>query len=299
MKFFSLIIIELICGLLWLASGVGAKVFTPESELFGSQLDGSWEFGEVVKAEFAGEEAADLLFSLIDQEVLLNTSAEPHFLVQNSFRKEFALDQNQDVWLELIYQPWSQETEAGFDDPVIVVFLNNQVILKKSIAQICCKLQTEKLYLGSLSGAQTLTIFAGEMGDLLNPSGVILQSIKIFGQSMIVDQSIVIQEIPDVIKNGDDVGEKLNQPIKEPDVVAFDEARLAGQVLGAEDENSATQLSYWQERLKQLVDQSWFVWLVWLVLAGVIWLMIRDKNQSRIIDNRLSLKKLSISSSKK
>ncbi|MFH2118522.1 MAG: hypothetical protein ABII10_02205 [Candidatus Paceibacterota bacterium] len=286
MKRILLIITGLILGLWRLVPSVEAKVFTPESELFESELDGAWEFGEVAETEFAGEENSYLLFSLIDQEVLLNTSAEPSFLVENSLVEEFEIDRERDVWLELVYQPWSQETEAGFDDPVLVVFVNGVLVLKKSVAQICCKQQTEKIYLGVLSGKQSLAIFAGETGDLLKPSGVILQSVKVSGQSSVVANRVVGGEVENVVVNNNSPITELVKPTKEPDVVISEVNKpTEGQVLGAEDENSDGELSDWQKQLKELVHRGWFVWLAWVSLAGVIWLMIRNKDL-KVVKNK-------------
>jgi hypothetical protein len=277
--------------MLLLVSSAAAKVFTPGEELFNSELDGAWEFPDLVEKEFDGVENTELMFTLLDEEVSLNSSTKPQYLVQNQFSSEFNLEQARNVWLELTYQPWSQETELGFDDPVLVVFLNEQVVLRKSIFEICCQVQAEKIYLGSLDGEQRLTIFAGEMGDLLKPSGVILQKVRVFGQKLAgskseFDQTAIVRPslLADSFQgNGLATIAQFESSTDQPDTVIFGAGEPAGQVLGETDEALGSGL-IWQERLEQLVHQPWFVWLMWLVLAGLIWLVIRDKNQ-RVTDN--------------
>ena len=302
MKRILVILGWLICWLAIFSSNISAKIFTPESELFDSELDGAWEFGEVMQTEFVGTEHASLLFTLLNQEITLNSSAEAKYLVANQFSSKFTVDQTQDIWLELTYQPWSQETEIGFDDPVLVVFLNDQIVLKRNIFEICCQPQMEKIYLGSLTGEQTLFIFAGDTGDLLKPSGVILQTVKIFGQSLLIDDQIKIDKVTQTEEttqiSGSPTEIQWNKPISKPDLVITDVSESSnGQILGAEDKNSSSNSDEWQQQLKQLIQQPWLVWVMWPVLAGLIWLVVKDKN--RYVTDNVSFRFKNISNSKK
>ncbi|HEX9817896.1 MAG TPA: hypothetical protein VGA89_03345 [Patescibacteria group bacterium] len=268
----------------WLVGSVKAQEFTPTSKLYQSQLDGAWQFPQVVRLEYVGEENSSFLFSLLDQEVSLNSSAEPKFLVANNFSRQFAIKEAHHLWLALTYQPWSQETQLGFDDPVLVVFFNDRVVLKKSMAEICCQRQTEKVYLGLSGGEQTLSIFAGEMGDLQEPSGIILQIVEIYGQPQASSsQSNLITTGPETVVSGNgNVSGLVGEAEAETLII---EPAIAGQVLGVGNEQVVPDsLKPWQRQIKKLVENPWFIWLAWLIVAGLIWLVIRDK-KSRVTDN--------------
>ena len=248
-------------------------LFTPRTEVFHSELDGAWQFGTVV--ERIGPEVVTEVLVERTEPVELNTAGEPDFLVNNRF--EWPVESTgQPLWLEVEYQPWSQETERGFDEPVLVIFFDEELILKQNIDEICCDRQVKQVYLGIPSGQHQLSFFAGEMGDLRKPSGVVVEQLRLLGQSRSTNQ--VGSQIkpsstdPETIVTGNSQSSIQVSQLDPAAETIITEPLGEGQILGVEDNQTAqSTFGNWQIQLKNLLEKSWFIGIIWLMTALLIW----------------------------
>lgn len=208
---------------------VRAEVFIPSSALFGTDADGAWEFAEPenktipakndtwhqlfstdflhglpegVQVEGAHEFIADFDGVLLR----LNSMETPHYLVENSFSWTFVIPELQDVWLAMEYRLWSSETERGFDEPVAAFYVDDTLFHKEDITQFCpaesreeegtCQWNIAHFYIGRLEGEHTVSVFAGDTGDLQKPSGIDIWMMKINAQALEADEN-EYQELED------------------------------------------------------------------------------------------------------
>lgn len=248
--------------------------FTPSSPLYNSDPDGAWEFPETMaKSRTAGEL---IEFLKMEEKTGLNNSENPHYLVQNKFEWSFEVD-DKPLWLKMTWQPWSSETERGFDDPYLVVYLNQEVIFKEGIDN-CCQPQTKQWYLGELSGEQTIYIYAGEMGDLEKPSGVEIESLKLLTEREEIAPIETVTPTPTPVI--------ISQVAVQPSIVPIESTVIddtplsSGAVLGVKEESveeGVENVPNWRESLENIVFHPWFFWLTWaslfLLLAVVTFIV--------------------------
>lgn len=249
--------------------------FTPSSQLYNSPLDGAWQFGEVVSIE--EPITAKEVFLENNQQLYLNNSETPAYLVNNRYDYQFSIN-NSPSWLEITYQPWSSEELLGFDDPLFVIFLNEQLIFKQLLSD-CCQPQQQQIYLGKLVGNQQLNFFAGDMGDLEQPSGVVIDQFSILTalnssapksatskQTSLVDTQIeptsYHPQPTTVVSSNDPI---TNSP---------------GEVLGAVDDQPSMN-SNWLNQLRYLVNHPWSLPVMWLAVTVIVIFMlhIRDRKE--------------------
>ena len=271
-----------------------AALFTPSAEFFHSELDGAWQFGEVIERVGLDVETEALVEN--SELVELNNPDEPDFLVNNRF--DWLVEGNgRPSWLEMEYQPWSEETEPGFDEPTVVIFLDEELIFKRNIAEICCELQQATIYLGELVGEHRLSFLAGETGDLQKPSGVIVTAMKILVQKETAARKLEKVELnaaePETIVTGNSTPSIEVDRLDSAAETIITESPGDGQVLGTADaQEGQSQLSDWQLKLKTWLAEPWLIGLAWVMTVGLIWLVIRDKKPFVTPNVRLGLKNI-------
>jgi hypothetical protein len=277
--------------LLSAVSQVWARVFTPSTEPFFSDLDGAWEFAEAVKKTDEPSDIELISFYSLAKTIKLNGADLPNYLVRNVFEWQFVVDSEQPVWLEVDYQPWSNETEAGFDEPYLVVYLGHELIFKENILAACsiservdgvCDWRTKRLYLGRLSGEQTITLYAGETGDLQKPSGITLRSLTaLIEQKSITAASPTPTETQIGGTSATVVGQQDSQGLS--DQIVESNPGDSGQVLGASDEvvEQPNEQPAWKEQLKQIVFQPWFLVVSWLVFFGLFLVLSNNRKEEK------------------
>ena len=235
--------------------------FTPGVELYGSELDGAWVFGEVVGEE--RELSGGQEFLVNGEVVELNSADSPDYLVSNRYEWEFVGD-GRELWLSFSYQLWSEESELGFDEPVLVVFLDDLLIFKIGLER-CCELEGEEIYLGELSGKHRLSFFAGEMGDLEKPSGVVIEELKLLSK-----ESGLLREIsdePETVIVGADL-EKITVVLDDSPETVITGTGI-GEVLGARDEGGDEGVD-WRVKLWELMNKPHVLLSVWVVISILV-----------------------------
>jgi hypothetical protein len=206
-------------------------LFTPSAALHHLALDGAWQFGGVVERQADSDLETEVLEEL-NETVELNSVDSPDYLVNNRFDWPFVGKGS--AWLEFKYQAWSKETERGFDEPALVIFLGEELIFKKGIEEICCEERTERVYLGELTGDQRLSFFAGEMGDLAKPTILRITEVKVLKAKAVVPAQARISPTPTIeLKRGVAVNTPLSSNF-DPDQYSFTPHESSeGEVLGA------------------------------------------------------------------
>jgi hypothetical protein len=243
-----------------------AKIFTPNSDLYYSDLDGAWEFAKLV--EKSGPNGKLTEFLELNSEKTLNNSESPNYLVHNRFEWQFEAGDSKPVWLEMSWQPWSSETERGFDQPYLAIFLDQTLIYTANIDEQCCQPQTKQWYLGELSDQQTLTIFAGEAGDLEKPSGLEIQTLRLLTQAEEVAPTPTPTPTPTIVAT--------TQSIVPPTIsqTPVQSGVVLGETIETVSETTADP-PVWRETIEKVIDDptiNRFAWtqLVLLVMVGIM-----------------------------
>lgn len=152
-----------------------SESFDPTKVLYESERDGLWEFGE-------------------GQEVELNSKKNADYLVNNETVLDFSLDETKNLWLGFELEVDTEETLLGFDDPALVVFLNDELVWKKSALELCdagkCDWLLHKVDLGEVkAGMNRVNIYGGETGDLEQPTQLKVRNLTVNSETKSADVS--------------------------------------------------------------------------------------------------------------
>ena len=244
------------------------EFFTPNSDLYYSDLDGVWEFAQPVKKSGPSGELTEFLE--LSPAKILNNSETPNYLVHKRFEWEFEVGESKPIWLEMSWQPWSSETERGFDEPYLAIFLNQTLIYTANINEQCCQPQTKQWYLGELSSQQTVFVFAGETGDLEKPSGLEIQTLRLLTR---VEEEVVPTPTPTptIVTT--------TQATIQPTLVAQPNINptplQSGVVLGEIIETEVVGPPVWRETIEKVIDDPSInklvcIQLVLLAAVGIL-----------------------------
>lgn len=244
--------------------------FTPSQTLFSSSLDGAWEFGQV--AERRDPQSATTEYLVKDELIALNNSQSPTYLVENKLEWHFA--GAGETWLVMEFEAWSEETEAGFDDPALVVFLGEEIIWRENSFEACCEVRQERVYLGNLSGEHTLSFFAGEMGDLHKPTGVVFSRLvlEITSQEPMTQNTSMPMSLTERAQVSPPPSQKhisTPKPVAPATYVNFNNPQKTGQTQETTDDRKEVETPFWPEWLRALVFHRWFFGLLWLGILVV------------------------------
>lgn len=237
--------------LLFSASRVQASAdfFTPNSNLFQTEQDALWDFAD--EKSLATKELPNSTTEIVSQkeEFAFNNLDNPSYLVSNKLDLDLLLPSQQELWLELELKTETQESLRGFDDPAMVIYLDNDLIWKRSAQDLCssekCDWGKQTIYLGKAPKAShKLSIYVGETGDLEQPTQITIKNLAV----VVAAKPLPVQlnpVIPDLI-------DKIDAAITK--VVASSEEK-AGQLLGTIKEKETS-----------FISESWFFVVVWLAM---------------------------------
>lgn len=230
-----------------------ADFFTPSSEVFETEQDALWDFA--VEKSLATKKFPDLVTEIAGQkeEFVFNNLENPSYLVRSKLDLDLLLPSQQELWLEFELKIETQESLRGFDDPAMVIYLDNDLIWKRSAQDLCpsgkCDWGKQTIYLGKVQkDDHKLSIYAGETGDLEQPTQVTIKNLAV----VVAAKPLPVQlnpAIPDLI-------DKIDAAITK--VVASSEEK-AGQLLGTIKEKETS-----------FVSKSWFFVIVWLAMTLII-----------------------------
>jgi hypothetical protein len=166
---------------------VFAQVFTPQTNTFSSELDGMWEFPVIEDKYKVGE----ILITDYSKDVSFNISStgsieknrDEHvfntlnsFLVNNELKIE--LIPTSEVLFSLSFLCETSETDMGFDDPFLVIFLDDELLFKENNFNLCGSWQEKYFLFPKTDKKHLVHIYAGENGDLENNTLVKIKNIN-------------------------------------------------------------------------------------------------------------------------
>jgi len=228
-----------------------AQVFTPQIDNFNSEIDGAWEFPVMndkyeVSENLFTDYSQNIFFNLsskgkvekIGDEYTFNSSSD--FLINNELKMEFF--STSETLFSFSFLCETTETELGFDDPFLVVFLDDELLFKESDFSLCGNWQ-EKYFLFPKTNKKYLVyIYAGENGDLENNTLVKIKNI-IFSKKINLEPTPSLKVSnsfqKEIIKK-----EEVSRYPSPPKIHNFNEKpEIKGEVLGDSDEKTE---SDWQ-----------------------------------------------------
>lgn len=181
-----------------------AQEFYPGAETFNSELDGYWEIGPVVtgyqKAEALAEYQQVVTFTTT--ETNLDNLLPHHYLIL----QPVLTSPSADLFFSFSFYCETTETLTGFDQPYLLVFYQQKLIGKEENLSWCGAWQKRYFLLPAFEANAEISLYFGEMGDLLAPTKVEIKELKLLEKK----SAVVVTTGVDVSPTANNVNKQIS-----------------------------------------------------------------------------------------